>query len=145
MALFRIMSLLDDAPVVSSSTIDGAFALMRFIPAPLYVEMTSHAVSRTTMTTPVDTPRSNTKLFSGSMSTASLHSAESAGNSLSASSSGDAESANSSSRSIDVRAAKGKPSGTNGVAAVVTAAAALLEETDVDSKTDSPSSPVLDN
>jgi hypothetical protein len=54
--LCRIMQLLDEAPIQSGPLIDGAFCLLRFIPASLLHELLAHATSKTVPTTPVDTP-----------------------------------------------------------------------------------------
>lgn len=50
------MQLLEDAPVNASQLIDGAFCLLRFIPASLLHEMIAHATSKTLPTTPADSP-----------------------------------------------------------------------------------------
>ncbi len=43
---FRILAILEDAPIVSSTMIDGAFCLLRFVPDGLLEELLVHATER---------------------------------------------------------------------------------------------------
>jgi hypothetical protein len=62
-----LLQILEDAPVLSAPLIDGAFALLRFIPPPLQQELTAHAVTKIAiapgLTPPPSTTSSTEKLL----------------------------------------------------------------------------------
>jgi hypothetical protein len=58
--LNRLLQILEDAPVLSAPLIDGAFALLRFIPPYLLLELTAHATTKIAIASALTPPPSTT-------------------------------------------------------------------------------------